>query len=400
MILAGTGGATDPVVQGGVEEGWGVVADAFRDNFRDRRDLGSACAVYAGGRKVVDIWAGIADARSGRAWDAETAAVIFSCSKGLLSICAYLLVEGGRLDLDAPVVRYWPEFGQLGKDQITLRSVMSHRAGLAALDRDLTLADVVAWDPVIEAIEQQPPRWAPGAAFLYHAMTYGWLVGEVIRRITGLTPGAYFRTALAEPLGLSTWIGLPLSARQTVAWMEPPLPDEDSETAREAARVAAQNRIVERSLTMGGAFAFPARGGVVTFNDPTIQGAEVPAANGVSTAHSLARVYAACVVEVDRPRLLGRASIDDALVERSAGRPLSGAPDDGSRWGTGFQLSSPPSQPMLGPRSFGHAGAGGQLGFGDDEHEVGFAYLSNQMGGFGDARARILTDAVRSVLRA
>jgi CubicO group peptidase (beta-lactamase class C family) len=226
-------------------------------------------------------------------------------------------------------------------------------------------------------------------------MTYGWIVGEVIRRITGMKPGQYFRDAFGEPLALQTWIGLPDDARPSVAWMEPPLPDEDSDAARESARIARDDPTVERSATMGGAFAFPATDGFVTFNDPEIQSAEIPAANGISTAESLARLYAACVSVMGGPQILSDTLIEDAIRVQAAGRQLSGMPDDGARWGTGFQLSSPPSQPMLGPTSFGHAGAGGQLGFADRDHRVGFAYLGNQMGGYGDARARELTAALR-----
>jgi CubicO group peptidase (beta-lactamase class C family) len=387
-------------VHGEVDDGFGPVMDVFDRNFRERGDLGAACTAYVGGRKVVDLWGGIADQRTGRPWTADTAAVIFSCSKGILAICAYLLVQDGCLDLDAPVARYWPEFGQADKEDIPVRWLLSHRAGLPALDRDLTRREVLAWGPVIRAIEVQAPLWAPGTAHSYHALTHGWLIGEVIRRVTGLTPGAYFRQALGDPLGLYTWIGLPAAARESVAWMEPPLPDEDSPAARASAKLFAESRVVERSLTMGGAFAFPAEDGIVTFNDPAIQAAEIPAANGISTARSLARLYAGCVSEIGEPRLLSTRSIDDATIVQSAGPQASGAPDDGARWGTGFQLASPPTQPMLGPRSFGHAGAGGQLAFGDDEYGVSFAYLANQMGGYGDARALELTGALSSLLGA
>jgi CubicO group peptidase (beta-lactamase class C family) len=230
-------------------------------------------------------------------------------------------------------------------------------------------------------------------------MTYGWLVGEVMRRITGLLPGAYFRRAIADRLDLRTWIGVPAGARVDVAWMEPPLPDEDSEAARASARLA-EEPIIWRSATMGGAYAFPAEDGYVTFNDPAIQSGQIPGANGIGTARSLARLYAGCVSAIDGPRLLSQASVVDALRVQAAGRQLSGAPDDGSRWGTGFQLASPPSQPMLGDTSFGHAGAGGQLGFADASREVGFAYISNQMGGYGDPRARELTLALGGVVGA
>ncbi len=325
--------------------------------------------------------------------------MIFSCSKGLLAICVYLLVERGQLELDLPVATWWPAFAANGKGAITLRDALSHRAGLAVLDRDLSKAEVLAWTPVIEAIEAQRPHSEPDAGHFYHAMTYGWIIGEVIRSVTGATPGTFLDQALVRPSGLRAWIGLPDHARSRVAWMEAPLPDEDSPLAREAARVASASPEIERSLTMGGAFAFPDHDGVVTFNDPEIQAGEIPGANGIATARSLARIYAGCVSAIGGPPLLTRDSLADALIVRAAGPQLSGMPDDGARWGTGFQLASPPAQPMLGPGSFGHAGAGGQLAFGDVEHEVGFAYLGNQMGGFGDARASELTAALRRVLR-
>lgn len=383
-------------IHGFVDEGYGPMLDAFVTNFVERRDLGSGCTVYVGGRIVVDLWGGIADARTGRPWGPDTAAVIFSCSKGVMAVCAYRLVQEGRLALDAPIARYWPEFGRHGKGSLTVRHAMSHRAGLPCLDIDLTRDEVLAWDPVIRAIERQRPLHPPARGHLYHALTYGWILGEVIRRVTGLTPGRFFREAVGDRLGLQTWIGLPAAMQASVAWMEPPLPDEDSE----AARMALDNPIVERSLSMGGAFKFPAGDGLVTFNDPAIQAAEIPGANGISTASSLARLYAACVSGVDGPPLLEDDSIEDALRLQASGPQLSGLPDDGSRWGTGFQLSSSPSQPMLGSASFGHAGAGGQLAFADARHQVGFAYVSNQMGGYGDARARELTLALRTALGA
>jgi CubicO group peptidase (beta-lactamase class C family) len=385
-------------VHGDVDDGYGPVMDEFVANFRDRQDLGAGCTVYVGGRPVVDLWAGIADRRSDRPYEHDTATVIFSCTKGVMAICAYLLVQEGRLDLDAPIARYWPEFAQGGKEAITLRQALAHRAGLAYLDRDLTTAEVIAWDPVIKAIEQQVPHHAPTDGHAYHAVTIGWLVGEVVRRITGLTPGTYFRHALGDPLGLNTWIGLPASAREQVAFMEPPLPDDDSEFAKEFARLGSVPSI-ERTATLGGAFAFPAANGYVTFNTPAIQAAEIPGAGGISSAESLAKLYAACVTGVEGGQpLLTPASIADGLRVQSAGPQLTGQPDDGASWGTGFQIASAPAQPLLGPSSFGHTGAGGQLAFGDAMYAASFAYVTNQMGGYGDVRARSLTESLRTVL--
>lgn len=387
-------------IRGHVDAGYGPVADAFVANFEKRGDLGAACTVRIDGRVAVDLWGGVANRRAGTAWTPQTCAVIFSCSKGILAICAYRLVDQGRLDLDLPIARWWPEFASAGKSEITVRDAMSHRAGLAWLDTRLNRAEALAWYPVIEAIERQVPSHPPTAGHAYHPLTYGWILGEVIRRLTGLMPGAFFRKEIGDRLGLAAWIGLPEHARGTVAWMEPPLPDEDSDAARLAVRLAASDPTIEPSFTLGQAWGFPVEEGVVSFNDPAIQAAQVPGANGISTARSLALLYAACVAGEDVGALLTRPALEDALRVRAEGPQLTGMPDDGSRWGTGFQLSSPPSQPMLGAASFGHAGAGGQLAFGDLEHRVGFAYLTNQMGGYGDARARALTTALGRAIAA
>ncbi|WP_433538481.1 serine hydrolase domain-containing protein [Micromonospora sp. CA-249363] len=383
--------ATQPQIHGDVDERYGRVADAFRDNFTSRGEVGAAVTLYVRGRKVVDLYGGLADTRTGRPWTAHTPAVVFSCTKGILAICAYLLAQQGRLDLDAPVTRYWPEFGQHGKGEIPVRWLLTHQAGLPALDRSLTLDEVLAWDPVIAAIEAQTPLWEPGTAHSYHAMTYGWLVGEVIHRVTGQLPGAYFRDTLARPLGLRTWLGLPAAERDSVAWDLAPPPDADPFV----------DPVAERGITMGGAFAFPADGdGLVSFNDPAIQAAGVPGAGAVSTADGLARLYAACVSDVGGGPLLTGESVDDAVVVRSRGQQRHGPPDTGQRWGTGFLLHSEPARPLLGARSFGHDGAGGNLAFADAYHEVGFGYVVNQMYGAGDERANRLAAAVRSCLGA
>ncbi|MGC4811075.1 serine hydrolase domain-containing protein [Micromonospora sp. DT228] len=380
---------TQPQIHGDVDGRFGRVADVFRDNFTSRGEVGAAVTVYVRGSKVVDLYGGVADTRTGRPWDAQTPVVVFSCTKGILAICAYLLAQQGRLDLDAPVTRYWPAFGQHGKADIPVRWLLTHQAGLPAVDRPLTLDEVLAWDPVIKAIEAQAPLWEPGTAHGYHSMTYGWLVGEVIHRITGQLPGAFFADTVAGPLGLHTWLGLPAAESDTVAWGLAPPPDPDPFV----------DPVAERGITMGGAFAFPADAdGLVSFNDDTIRAAGVPGAGAVSTAEGLARLYAACVSELHRGPLLTAASVDDAVVVRSRGQQRHGPPDTGQRWGTGFLLHSPPARPLLGERSFGHDGAGGNLAFADAEHQVGFGYVVNQMRGMGDERANLLTAAVRACL--
>jgi CubicO group peptidase (beta-lactamase class C family) len=383
------------MISGTVDDGFGPLADAFAENFARGSELGAAVAVYVRGRKVVDLWGGVADQRTHRPWTEHSSAVIFSCTKGLMAMCAYKLAENGQLDLDAPVVEYWPEFGKHGKASILVRWLLSHRAGLPVIDRPLTRQAALAWTPVIAAIEQQRPAWKPGTAHTYHAKTYGWLIGEVIRRVTGLTPGTYFREAIADPLGLRTRVGLPIAEQGDVARTEaPPVNAAQADQGAPPTR----SEIEERAVTLNGTFPFPDLDGEVVYNDPEVRAAELPAGNGISTARDLALAYAACAGPVRGPRIMSGESVEDALREQSSGPQRFGPAIAAYRWGTGFMLDSPPVRPMLGPRSFGHDGAGGQLGFGDDEYQLGFAYVNNQMGGWVDDRANRLTAALRACL--
>ncbi len=258
-------------IHGDAESGFGPVADAFAANFKNGGELGAAVALYAEGRKVVDLWGGVADRRNGRPWMKDTPAIVFSVTKGVLAICAYQLVGQGLLDLDAPVARYWPEFAAHGKAAATVRMLLGHRAGLVALDRDLSYNEVLAWDPVIRAIEEQAPLWSPGTAYSYHTITYGWLVGEVIRRISSKSPGEFLRTELSGPVGLNVWIGAPESVIERAAWLEPPMPDTDPVLGAVLAEWFANEPVADRAGSMGGAFGFPLTDGQVTFNDPAIQ---------------------------------------------------------------------------------------------------------------------------------
>src|SRR5262249_5647860 len=199
------------VGQGFTAAGFEGVRDAFDNNFAKGLEVGACFSAYHRGKKVVDLWGGIADETTGRPWTEDTIEVFFSTTKGVTAICAHKLAQEDELDLDAPVAEYWPEFAQKGKDRIPVSYLLSHRAGLAWVDGTMTPEEVFAWEPVIAALEAQTPHWEPGTEHGYHATTYGWLVGEVIRRVTGKSVGTYFREAIADPLGLDIWIGLPES---------------------------------------------------------------------------------------------------------------------------------------------------------------------------------------------
>jgi CubicO group peptidase (beta-lactamase class C family) len=371
--------------QGGdVARGFEAVREAFEANFEEHGDLGAACSVYVGGRPVADLWGGFADLAGGRLWDETTVAIVFSATKGVTATCVNLLVERGELELDAPVAAYWPEFAAAGKGHIPLRWVLCHKAGLAAVDGDLTLPEVLAWHPVVRAIAAQAPNWEPGTAHGYHARSFGWILGEVVRRVTGRSLGRYFADEIARSLGLDFWIGLPAAALPRCARMIPPDPDMPSiESLLGAASLTA------RVMTgPSGLFAYDER-----WNRPDVLAAEMPSSNGVGSARALARLYAALVGEVDGMRVLRPETVARATAVQSEGADrVLFLP---TRFGSGFMLQ-PMLAPDAGPRSFGHTGAGGSLGFADPEARVGFGYVTTKMkfdlGG--DARTQGLVRAV------
>ncbi|MBE4741920.1 MULTISPECIES: serine hydrolase domain-containing protein [Streptomyces] len=376
-------------VNGHVSRGFEPVADAFADNFRHRGDTAASCVVYAQGAPVVDIWAG-QTARG--AWTPDARTVVFSVSKGVTTVCVLMAAERGLIDLDAPVAKYWPEFAENGKDATTVRHLLAHRAGLVAPEAELTWEDLRAWHPVADALARQAPAWPPGTAYAYHALTFGWLAGEVLRRATGLRPGQWLREHVAEPLGLTMTFGAdPASA--DLHPLADPLPSTDPEAVAMMAEALAAP-MIERSIGLGGLIDVARIAQVA--NTQAWLSAEIPAGNLVTDARGLARLYAATVGEVDGVRLLGPDIVRDALVVRSEGRPFVG-PDVSSGWGTGFMTSSA-HRPMIGPGSFGHDGLGGCLGFAHPEYEVAFAYQTAQPGGLPDDRADALSRALRACL--
>src|SRR5258706_2153735 len=194
---------------GSVETGFEPVQEAFASNFEQHGEVGAACCVYLHGKRVVDLGAGPPTPQGSDPYTADTLQMVWSTTKGVVAIAAHMLAQEGKLDFDAPVAEYWPEFAKQGKAKIPVRWLFSHQAGLAAIDRPLGLDDVLAWTPVVEALEAQQPLWEPGTAHGYHTFTYGWLAGEVIRRVAGKTVGAYVNERIAKPLNAEFWIGLP-----------------------------------------------------------------------------------------------------------------------------------------------------------------------------------------------
>jgi CubicO group peptidase (beta-lactamase class C family) len=390
---------------GWTADGFSEVRKVFERNFSEGLEVGAAFSAYHRGRKVVDLWGGVADSDTGRPWEEDTIILVFSTTKGMTAICANRLAQDGHIDPDAPVTRYWPTFGKNGKDDITVAYLLSHQAGLAWIDGDMTAEEALSWEPVIEALENQHPNWAPGSQHGYHATTFGWLVGEVIRRVTDRTVGSYFRDDIAGPLGLDTWIGLPESEEHRVATLISMLPAGISVEALASPGDDPVLQMIAMFLgpqTMLGR-ALYAPGGALTdqdiWNTRAMRAAEIPAANGVTDARSLARLYSSCIDEVDGIRLLTPEQVDRATTQLTEG-PNRVLLDLDIQFGLGFMLRSD-LLPIGGPRSFGHFGAGGSVGWADPDVNLAFGYVMNRMdmGLAGDQRSMRLIEACYDAIR-
>jgi CubicO group peptidase (beta-lactamase class C family) len=379
---------TEAPIDGFCDLKFTALRDAFAENFASRGEPGAAIALSMDGRVVADLWGGWRNALRTEPWRRETLVNFFSVSKALCTICVLRLVERDRIDLDAPVARHWPEFAQAGKHAITLRQILSHRAGLPSVREPLPEGAALDWPRMIAALERQEPWWEPGTAHGYHVNTFGFLVGEIVRRVGGKTIGAMLRDEVAAPLGADVHIGLPLSEHDRVAdflWPEHP-PTTSMPGANDAMRFNAY-------------WNPPGISGSGWVNRTDWRLAEVPSTNGHGTARGVVRVYAALAHNghAEGVSILAPATIAAATAEQSCGYDLINQRP--SRFGLGFQLTQP--ERPLGPNAgaFGHFGAGGSLGFCDPEAGVAFGYVTGEMGPrWQNPRNKALIDAIYASL--
>jgi CubicO group peptidase (beta-lactamase class C family) len=380
------------IVNGTTAEGFDGVRDAFAKNFTDGLEIGASFAAYYNGTKVVDLWGGVADPNQGTDWNEDTIALVFSTTKGITAMCANKLAQEGKLDLDAKVAMYWPEFAAGGKENMPVSYLLSHQAGLAWVGGELTAEEVFSWDPVVDLLAEQTPHWEPGSRHGYHATTYGWLVGELIKRVTGKSVGAYFRHAIAEPLGVDFWIGLPEAEEARVAWLVGGLADPALQEEGVKELVA---QFMGPDTELGRALFSPS----YSLADPDIwnsramHAAELPAANGIGDARGIARMYAACIGDVDGFRIMNDAQLKRATTQATSG-PNTVLFGMDIQFGMGFMIRSE-LIPIAGPRSFGHFGAGGSMGWADPDSGLAFGYVMNRMdmGLAGDVRSSNLVNA-------
>ncbi|MEU0860222.1 serine hydrolase domain-containing protein [Streptomyces griseofuscus] len=388
----------DVVVNGTVAEGFEPVREAFAANFALLGEHGAAVAVYRDGRRVVDLWAGTRDVDGTAPWESGTAQIVRSATKGVVAAGLLLLHQRGELDLDAPVGTYWPEYKAAGKERTLVRHLLAHRAGVPVLDRPLTPAEAADPDLGAAAVAAQAPVWEPGTDHGYHAQTYSWLTGELVRRVTGRPVGEWLADEIAGPVGADLWLGLPEAERGRVGRVgDIEAPQSAGGLKLRPKRSVSAAYADPDSLTRR---AFAAITPLPDENDPAYRAAALPASNGIATADGLARVYASLIGEVDGGvRLFTPETMELARAEQSAGpdRVLVVA----TRFGLGHMLHGSAS-PLLSSGSFGHPGRGGALAFADPESGVAFGYVTN---GFrksvtADPRAQALVRALKVALEA
>jgi CubicO group peptidase (beta-lactamase class C family) len=381
--------SNEPGIGGWCDPCFAAVREAFAANFADRGETGAAVCLSVGGTTVADLWGGSA----GRGpWRRDTLVNVFSVGKGLIAACAARLTGRQLLDPDAPVARYWPEFGAAGKGTVTLRQLLSHQAGLPALRAPLPRGSMLDSRLMVTALAAEQPWWPPGSGHGYHVNTFGFLAGEVIRRVTGSTVGAMLRDQIAGPLGADVHIGLPAAEHGRVADFD--WPDPEAVIPPQAATLPPDLLMIRNAYANP-----PDLSGMGVVNTPAWRCAEVPSANAHASAAGIARVYAALAGggAVDGVRVIDPGALADAVTQQVTGEDL--VLRRPSRFGLGFQLTQPERPFGPGPGGFGHFGAGGSVGFCDPEAGVAFGYVTSQMGPrWQNPRNRALINAIFTCL--
>jgi CubicO group peptidase (beta-lactamase class C family) len=384
------------VIHGHTEPGFERLAEVFAANFNVRNDVGAAFAAVLDGRMVVDLWGGAADS-AGRSWREDTMQLIFSGTKGVTALCVAILVDRGQLRLEDPVCLYWPEFAAHGKQAITVAEVLSHRARLPGVRTPIGVQEMLDSEGMAALLADQVPETDPrGAGFIYHGLTYGWLCDALVRCVDGRSVGRFFAQEVAEPLGLELWIGLPAELESRVAILQyaPAWGMASNTRAKPFPGDQLWASMYENPRL------WPPDPGAL-WNLPALHAAELPAANAIGVARSIARLYGALAQggEIDGIRIVSADTL--ALVRTplvSGPHPFTG---EAMAFGAGFALQTEnlPFGPP--PAAFGHIGMGGSTHGAWPDERVGFSYAMNEMRDEleGDERAKALLDVLYTIIR-
>lgn len=380
------------VVGGTVEPGWEALRSVLEASLEAGTDTGASVAVYHRGRPVVDLWGGYRDRQRTEPYGPDALQLVFSTTKGVTATAVAMCVQRGLLSYDDLVCTHWPEFAAHGKESATVAQLLSHQCGLISVDGPITLDEALRWDAVTARVADTAPDWPIGTGHGYHALTYGWLAGELIRRVDGRSPGRFVAEEISAPLGLDLWIGLPEELEPRVAPLLGGLTSRSDDPAVQAMidQLMGPTTRLGRALYLNGAFSTEG-----AFNRREVHAAEIPAANGITNARSLARMYAATMGTIDGVRLLDDATRDLARTPVTPEGEADHCLMMPTRFGMGYMVYAPAFTPYAGPGSFGHTGAGGSLAFAQPERELSFAYAMNQMASnlAGDVRAQRLIAA-------
>ncbi|MBY0320661.1 MAG: beta-lactamase family protein [Reyranella sp.] len=374
------------MTEGICKPGFERVAEAFTRNFESNGEVGASVCLTVGGETVVDLWGGIADQKTGTSWTRDTVGIVFSCTKGATAICAHILASRGKLDLDAPVAELWPEFATNGKERATTRMMLDHSVGVPALRAKVKDSGPYEWDYMTHMLAEEAPFWEPGTRNGYHGFTFGWTVGEMVRRAAGMSLGTFFQNEVAKPLGLDFWIGLPEEIEPRVAPIIPFI------YKAEQAKTPFMIDLATKKESPAALFFFNVgawrAGGA---NTRAGRAAEIGAANGVTNARGLAGMYAPLangggkLVDGKTLARMGEVSMathDDATLRIPTRFALGFMKSmDNRKRSVGAKLFGPDvDSAIMGSAAFGHVGAGGSLGFADPVAGLSFGYMMNRMG--------------------
>jgi CubicO group peptidase (beta-lactamase class C family) len=383
---------TSPLTVEHVLAGWEPVRDALVEGFDNGQDHGAGVAVYHRGTCVVDVMGGWQDKDHTIAYGPDSLQTVFSTTKGIMSIAVAMCVQRGLIDYSEKVASYWPEFAQAGKQDITVAELLAHRGGLYTLRDAVSLQDALDWDTMVSRLAATEPLLPKGSPHSYHAITFGWLAGELVRRVDGRSVSDFVRQEIAEPLSAEFFIGLPEALEPRVArLMAHPLPSFPPDIAKIMNDRGGPGTKGEAALSLNGAF------GPGAFNKPQVHRAQVPGANGIGNARSLAKIYAACVGEVDGVQLLTPDTVARATTSMTPPGEVDAVLLSQTDFAMGFMRHNDHYR-FTGPEAFGHTGAGGSASFADPSRHLGFSYVMNTMMTVYDEdprRARLISAARR-----